>query len=412
MKKFLAILLAVAMVMSFSLVAAADETTEGYTAYLKFCDTSYTVALTEGVTTTVNSSGISSGTYTLSWDLPEGVAPVGISMLYVEIYDSYDVLSNWTLSDVQISIDGQAVEVNTNGIYTYAALAYDANYNLVATNNYTIELRNDVAGYSQATGVGAVDPAINITSNITVTFTLTDPNADEQPAIDGEEEEIQYKEVEVEVTTTLEDIECAVWWAAHTAGVELTETPTTITYTNTTLEAAVDNWNTASWILYTGNEAKVNGDGYDEYWVHRSDNYGWAGAWGNWVNTNDMTAVNALGVTREGTYEEGCWDTFLADSKAGHTGTVVGYLDGNGNAVVTISYHGVTNTLTIPVDTTKPVYLSLTGDMCNLSNITATTTEINLVPVTADNTNLIALGAAMILTAAGVVALVVNKKEF
>lgn len=227
--------------------------------------------------------------------------------------------------------------------------------------------------------------------------------------------------------TTMPDLDCAGWWTAHTAGVELTETPTTITFTNTTYADAADNWNTALWILYTANEAKVNGDGYVEYWVHRSDNYGWGNAGyytaalpaDTFLNTAFPDNLAANNITWVGEFAEGCWENWVADSKAGAEGTVTAKLDGNGNAVITISYHGVTNTVTLPVDTSKPVYLSLTGEKCKLSNIKVSVPDpapVEPAPddsnaKTGDNTNIIALAAAMVLSVAGV-AVLVRKKEF
>ena len=226
-------------------------------------------------------------------------------------------------------------------------------------------------------------------------------------------------EVEVEVVTKLDDLDCGyftdaegniyTWWGAHSAGIEITETPTTITYTSTTYADGVNNWNAPIWILYGGEEAKVNGAGYNEYWVHRADNYGWAGAWASWQNTGDhMDALNALGVYMEGSYEDGCWDNWVTDSQAGVNGTITAYLDSNGNAVVSMTYHGVTNTLTVPVDASAPIYLSLTGELCTMTNITATTTKINVVPKTGDSISVFV--ALMAVSAMGIA--VVAKKKF
>ena len=184
--------------------------------------------------------------------------------------------------------------------------------------------------------------------------------------------------------TTLPDSNGTGWWVNHTEGIPVTEEGFTATFTATAHEGAVDNWHAPYIVLYGGSEAKVNGEGYNEYWVHRADNYGWAGGWGNFVNTSDMAAVNALGVTVEATFAAGCWDNWVADMKAGQECVVTAKLEGT-NAVVSITVHGVTNTVTVPVDAANPIYLSLAGDTCTLTNIVVTTPDAPAEPVAVED---------------------------
>lgn len=171
-------------------------------------------------------------------------------------------------------------------------------------------------------------------------------------------------------------LDCTGWWTAHTDGVEVTTDGVTVTFDSTTYESATANWNGPIYILYSGDEAKVNGAGYTEYWVHRLDNYGWAGEWASWKNTNEHVAdLNALGVTLSSVCADGCWDNFLANLQAGISVTVNAKLV-DGNAVVQMIGNGVDYTVSVPVDTSKPVYLSLSGEMCTLSNIVATSNKV------------------------------------
>lgn len=416
MKKLFAILLAVAMIMSFALVASAEETTEStpLKAYLQYIDPTYQVGTfstpSAELTNTVTLDK-GTGTYTISWNMYEGYSATGIGYLYIEFTTPYQsfVDAGYQVSNVKLWVDDAEIALDQTKLSVWPDTMPTENQGF-----YCVELYVPLAATEKP--MSAEDAAAFVCAkNITVQFDFTDPNAVE----DDKNDEVEYEEVEVEVVTKLDDIDCTGWWTAHSTGVELTETPTTITFTNTTYATAANNWNTALWVLYTGNEAKVNGDGYLEYWVHRSDNFGWGNAGyytaalpaDTFLNTAFPDNLTANNIGWVGQFADGCWENWVADSQAGLDGTIVGYLDGNGNAVVSISYHGVTNTLTMPVDTTKPVYLSLTGELTKLTNITATTTEINLIPKTADNTNLIALAAAMVLSVAGV-AVLVRKKEF
>ena len=381
MRKLLAVLCVVAMICSLAVVASADEVTTLYT----------------GDTAHSEWSGVCE-IYTTVWGGtldPNFMTEGGYISIYftgTEMYSVHFAMNGgkWAQLDCEL---GNATALD-DGTYV-ATFTYDE---LVAAY-----------GTSDFSTLGAVYVYTNssATGSVTVTkLTYTVPGAAEEEP----EKEVEYEEVEVEVTTKLADIDCTGWWVAHTEGVEITETPTTITYKSTTYADATLNWNCPIWILYGGEEAKVNGAGYNEYWVHRADNYGWAGGWASWQNTGEhMDALNALGVYMEGSYEDGCWDNWVADSQAGVNGTVTAYLDGNGNAVVSMTYHGVTNTMTVPVDTSAPVYLSLSGELCSITEITATTTEINLIPKTGDS---ISVFVALMAVSAMGIAVVAKKKEF
>lgn len=216
--------------------------------------------------------------------------------------------------------------------------------------------------------------------------------------------------------TTLPDTEGADWWQGHTEGVEITEEGVVITFTNTTYEAATDNWQGPLYVLYTGDEAKVNGAGYVEYWVTRGDAYGWGNA-AYYGVTGDLspaadnpTAVAnmaAAGITFSSTGVEGWvdWPNYLPALKAGAEGKITAKLVGN-KANVVIVINGLQTSVELPVDTSKPTYISLFGDHAKLTNITVTTNEP--APKTGDETMLLPAAIALVLSAS---ALVVLKKK-
>ncbi len=193
------------------------------------------------------------------------------------------------------------------------------------------------------------------------------------------------------VSAFAEDIDCSGWWVAHSEGVEVTEEGVEVTFTNTTYESAAANWNGPLWVLYSGTEAKVNGADYAEYWVMRGDNYGWGNAayynGGADINTNTADAMTAAGITWTPD-ADATWDNFLTDLKAGVECTATAKLVGS-NAVVTFSVAGVDTTIELPVDTSKTTYLSITGELTNITNITSKSmaTTDDTTPSTDDTTS-------------------------
>lgn len=216
--------------------------------------------------------------------------------------------------------------------------------------------------------------------------------------------------------TTLPDTDGTGWWVGHTDGVEITEEGVVITFTNTTYETADQNYHGPLYVLYTGDEAKVNGAGYVEYWVTRADAYGWGNAAYYGVEgdlspatDNPIAAANmaTAGITFSSTGVDGWvgWDNWIAAQKAGAEGKITAKLVGN-KANVEIVINGLKTTVELPVDTSKPTYLSLFGDSAKLTNITVTTNEP--APKTGDETMLLPAAIALVLSAS---ALVVLKKK-
>ena len=73
-------------------------------------------------------------------------------------------------------------------------------------------------------------------------------------------------------------LDCSAFWSAHTAGFEITQEPHTYTFRSRTYEGAVNNWETPLFVIFHSGDGLVNGEGYREYGVLRSDNWYWDGA--------------------------------------------------------------------------------------------------------------------------------------
>ena len=193
MKKLFAILLAVAMIMSFALTASADEN-KTYTANLMYCDGDGDDMAFPADSVTVTGSG----TYTLTYDASVSTTGAwGGFMLYVQIDGAYADLKDWIVSDIKVSVDGEALDVKQNVAYVhpindlgkdstpdYSVYVY---YSTISTTDYIIELVNNYAGFSAQHGT-AFDPGFvwnydtegwdetwRARESISVTFTLTDP---------------------------------------------------------------------------------------------------------------------------------------------------------------------------------------------------------------------------------------------
>lgn len=166
-----------------------------------------------------------------------------------------------------------------------------------------------------------------------------------------------------------DSLDCAGWWTAHTDGVEIADgSAVKFTFDTKTYATAEKNWNTPIYVVYTGDEPKVGGAGYGEYFVSRSDMFGWGGAALGAFDTNAPEKFPE-GFAWERVSEPN-WDTFLNDNKAGTNSTLSATLE-NGLLVVTFTNDGAVSKATIPVDATKPVYISLSGELCTLNNIKA-----------------------------------------
>lgn len=188
MKKLFAILLAVALVMSFTLVASAEEATE--TTPLKAAvqylganpDTNtntaypsvgcfYTPSTEALCTNYVTIDG--NGTYTMSWDMIDGFSAAGIVYLYIEFNVPYQTFvdAGYEVSNVKLTVDGKEITLDQSKLSVWADTMETEN-----KGSYCVELYVPLAATEKP--MSAADAtAFTCSENITVSFDFTDPNA-------------------------------------------------------------------------------------------------------------------------------------------------------------------------------------------------------------------------------------------
>lgn len=167
----------------------------------------------------------------------------------------------------------------------------------------------------------------------------------------------------------LADVDATGWWVAHSTAIEVDETGVEVNFTATTYESATSNWNSPLYVVYTATEEFAGGAGisdvagYTEYAVVRSDTYAWSGE----ANTGNLDSWTNKGFTWEATAPAD-WTTWLESLKGGVDGTLEAQLSGDTlTAVFTVG--DAVSTASFKVDSSKPVYISLTGELCKLTNI-------------------------------------------
>ena len=175
--------------------------------------------------------------------------------------------------------------------------------------------------------------------------------------------------------TDLAEVDGTGWWAAHSKAIEVNETGVEVNFTATTYESATNNWNSPLYVVYTATEEFAGGAGisdvagYTEYGVVRADVYAWSGD----ANTGNLDSWTNKGLTWEATAPAD-WATWLASLKGGVEGNLKAQLSGDTlTAVFTVG--DAVSTASFVVDSSKPVYISLTAELCKLTNIEVVTTE-------------------------------------
>ncbi len=185
---------------------------------------------------------------------------------------------------------------------------------------------------------------------------------------------------------TLPDLDCTNWWTHNPANVvEIKEGTTVVTYTCTVNANIADTelYRVPSVLLFTGDEPVQAGAGYKEIWLNIGDNRGWtiaAGYYGVDADIANVDGLASVGITQTTTFEEGHnWDTMIPELKQGATVTVS--FERTGDLLTMVFNNGakIVSTVNLPIAATDPVYLSPTGDGCQLTNFvvnyTASATE-------------------------------------
>lgn len=142
-----------------------------------------------------------------------------------------------------------------------------------------------------------------------------------------------------------------VWWGAKTAGYTVGDDGLKLTFENKTDEAAVDNWEAPYLILYQGSENLVNGNGYTEVGVIRSDFYGWG---------TDYAIERTV---------EPDWDTFLSNLKQGGVSYEADVEVDGTQALVELRTQDSTANYTFTIDPAKELYVTVMAQNCAITNI-------------------------------------------
>lgn len=136
-----------------------DATTLDYTAVLGFAGAPNWWPDPQGSVTT-NITG--PGTYTLSWTPPQSSS--GFYSFYIDIENAYYALQGYTISNVKVTADTKAVEVNQSSIYlTCEWIKNESGEWVPGYSNFRIGLDS------------AVSTDLSFSSNLTVEFTLVAP---------------------------------------------------------------------------------------------------------------------------------------------------------------------------------------------------------------------------------------------
>ncbi len=213
-------------------------------------------------------------------------------------------------------------------------------------------------------------------------------------------------EFAVNETSTIEmdDLSIDAFWTVHTPGIEI-QTGKTYTFTfDAKSKSDTNAWHCPVYVVYTNSAAKVDisSADYKEYFVCRADNYGWTSAGNSFAGTLGDGYVFETNAVPE---SDDWVATYKATMLAGTKGTITAHLSGS-NVIVVYDIAGVKSTSTIPVDTSKPVYLGLTGEQVDVTNIVAVAQTNNI----ANKGGAPILPFALVICGLGVVVIASRKK--
>lgn len=364
MKKIFAIIMAMALLCTFAVTVSAAETTlDDLTCEGHWTNWSQGVEITEkGITITMDAKTINGAA--ANWNAPQYIVYTNDTNVmfgdnYVQYYHERGDIFGWDAT-------GAATVINA--------------------------LQNDWSIYlaKLAAGTKVTIQAIRVGDNVTVTMNcagaiskVTMPVAADKPAylsLSGEQcamTNIKVASGIVSDKTIASSIDSTGGFRFdHTAGIEITDKEVVITATSTS--KAANNWNGLVWVLFHGDMPvpTIEAAGTDIYWIERPDNYGWSPAGSlatDEVNSANAAAMEAAGVTHEGVFDDtwGSWENFVAAQQAGAKVTITAKREGN-VVTVTMQTAGITNKVSVPVKAGEPAYLSLSGDVAAITDITVT----------------------------------------
>jgi len=153
---------------------------------------------------------------------------------------------------------------------------------------------------------------------------------------------------------------CGAFWGAHTPGITVGTEGVTIKFKNKSDADAINNWETPVYVIYSGDEPVVNGAGYTEYGVMRSDNFGWKNP------DRPETVVWAADTSIDMLAFD--WAGWIDANKTGADYEVSAIRKDN-TVYMRITAGNLVTYGAIQVEEGKDAYLSLTGEKCTLTDI-------------------------------------------
>lgn len=112
------------------------------------------------------------GTYTISWTPPAVEDDAGCNIFYIDILNAATALADYTCSVVSVTVDGKPITVDSSKLW-YGP--WDGAWRITLYD----EIWKTDTSWNPPTREFAVDPTAfaGMSSNVTITFTLIDPNA-------------------------------------------------------------------------------------------------------------------------------------------------------------------------------------------------------------------------------------------
>lgn len=186
-------------------------------------------------------------------------------------------------------------------------------------------------------------------------------------------------QVEAAGVTSLSDVDCTKGWAEERLEpLEITEAGFKLSFKSTTASTATEAWNAPSYDICTvdsKSEIPTNGAIDQSIWAFtgRSDNYATDKNGNRWgpggdEDTGYLTASNSyvfVGVDFDKSDEK---TAFITANKAGADCSIEAYLVGT-SVVVEYKNGNTFSASRVAVDPDKKIYLSLTGDVCKMTDM-------------------------------------------
>lgn len=161
-----------------------------------------------------------------------------------------------------------------------------------------------------------------------------------------------------EANGDIPNLDCPGWWTAHTEGIQITKDPVHITFDSVSYKQAKENWHTPFIVLFSALDKEVNGIAYTEYSVTRSDAYGW------------KEKADTFSCEAEFSADWTSWEDWLRANKRGVKCSVTAVREDD-TIILTQENSGVlvTTYMDVPLDSTLPICLSISGELCSIGNI-------------------------------------------